>query len=192
MVYHGNIYVWLLYYPSWLSISIWTIQHKYNFNYFASLLNSFFRDFRLGENIDDEICKHMSESKMHIVVLSKNFIKKHWPLQEFRIAFDDYIKRDKVMVIIMLGDIERQELPQFAQKMLPTTVYLEWETDESDSEYVHIVDNAKYKLFWAKLLAKLYGIKNPFYSPRPCCCKPEFNAGNIDQLWHDRMPLVAV
>ena len=133
----------------------------------------------------------MPESKMHIVVLSKNSVRKYWPLLEFRKAFDDHFTKGKVMVIIMLGDVQNDEIPEFARNLLPQTVCLQWETNDNDAEYVHVVDRDKYRLFWAKLIAKLYGVKDPFIPTYfPCRCLSEFNASNLNDLWHDNMPLI--
>ena len=148
----------------------------------------YFRDFILGEHIDDEIVYHMSESRMHIVVLSKNSVKKFWPNFELQRACMDKWSENKKVIMLKLGKISTDEISGLAKQILAAEVCLEWHNPEED---MPIEDNAKQQLFWAKLLAKLYGTEYPCYLKNfPCCCKSQIDANNLDQVWDDSMQLL--
>ena len=142
----------------------------------------------LGEYIDDEIDYHMSQSRMHIVVLSENSVKKFWPNFELRRAYTDQWSENKTVIMLKLGKIATNELSGLVKQILSAEVCLEWDNPE---EVMPMEDSIKQQLFWAKLLTRLYGTEYPCYLRHfPCCCKTQVHANNLDQIWDDGMQLL--
>ena len=146
------------------------------------------RDFLLGEFIHDEIVKHMSQSKAHVIILSKDYVKKQWPKFELERAYTEHVSQGKELIVVKFGNLPSEDLPGLVQQILDAQVYLEWQ--EPGNAVKTKSEKQREELFWARLVSKLYGQKYPCYMKATCCCVSK-NRSNIDFLLDDDVPLLA-
>ena len=147
----------------------------------------FFRDFRLGENIDDEINRHMSNSKAHIVVISEISLQKTWPTYELRRAYIEHLEHKKELIVIKLGNISSNEVPGLVKQILDSKIYCNW--PEAHQGMVTKRIKQRQELFWARLASKLYGGEYPCYLMNPCCMKI-VHSGTIKNYLDDDIELL--
>ena len=102
------------------------------------------RDFRVGLPIVDNITKAIQSSRKVLVVMSENFLKSDWCIEEIHMTSS--VDRNK-FVIIMYKSItfSNVEIPAVVQHLLDSRTYTEW-NEEPEAE----------SLFWKKLRKALY------------------------------------
>ena len=127
-----------------------------------------YRDFRVGADILEEINEKMNQSREIVVVLSETSVDKYWCEQELKISLALTNQRRQNLIVIKIGNIAPDVESVTANHVLQHRNYLEW-TDEMDK------DQDRQKLFWARLVAFMYGttIGNSCFS----CCK--FSSKNL-------------
>ncbi|XP_055941102.1 protein toll-like [Argiope bruennichi] len=87
-----------------------------------------YRDFCIGDLIEENIVRAVQCSKRTVLVLSRNFLESEWCMFEFKAAHVQALK-DRVnrIIIIKLGDLPKEsEMPQDIQIYLKSTTYLTW------------------------------------------------------------------
>ena len=127
-----------------------------------------YRDFRVGADILEEINEKMNQSREIVVVLSETSVDKYWCEQELKISLALTNQRRQNLIVIKIGNIAPDVESVTAKHVLQHRNYLEW-TDEMDK------DQDRQKLFWARLVAFMYGtnIGDTCFS----CCK--FSSRNL-------------
>ncbi|XP_054720263.1 protein toll-like [Uloborus diversus] len=88
------------------------------------------RDFEGGKDIDKNIIEGIRDSKKTVVFLSRNFLKSHWCMFEFKTAYELTIK-DEVnrLVIVTVGDLPTEkELRYDIRSHMELKTYLTWES----------------------------------------------------------------
>ena len=154
--------------------------HVLDYKYIVSID----RDFKLGENIDDEIVRNISCSRAHIVVLSENSVKKMWPKFELERAYTEAIEKQKDLIIIKYGDINTSHVPGLVTQILDSKVCLQW-PEMSTYTYSNAL-KIKHELFWARLVSRLYGETYPCYLRDVyCCCFRAVRGANINDIIDD-------
>ena len=109
-----------------------------------------YRDFAVGTDILKEITGKMNQSREIVVVLSETSVDKYWCEQELKISIALTKQRKQNLIVIKLGNIGPEVDNITANHVLQHQNYLEW-TDEMDNEV------ARQKLFWARIVAFMYG-----------------------------------
>ena len=130
----------------------------------------------------------MSCSRAHIVVLSENSVKKMWPKFELERAYTEAIEKQKDLIIIKYGDINKSDVPGLVAQILDSRVYLQWpEVSKYTSSNILKI---KQELFWAKLASRLYGGTYPCYlRDVHCCCRRTVRGANINDIIDDTIEL---
>lgn len=118
-----------------------TLEEVYGFH-----LCIHYRDFPIGAAIDETICQSMTHSREIILVLSDYALRSGWCQFELTEALAQIDRRNKKLIVIKLGTLERYLLDPKVAHILDNHTYLEW-SDNKDS----------HALFWAKLVGTIYG-----------------------------------
>ena len=131
----------------------------------------FNRDFLHGEAIDDEIVKHMADSRNHIIVFSDNYLKKPWPNFELQRAYREHVEESKNLVVVKFGKVSPDEITGLAKEIWDSRVYLEWPENTNNKVDKKTLKKMK-GLFWERLVFRIYGNHFPCYLKGClCCCK---------------------
>lgn len=86
-----------------------------------------YRDFVVGKLIVDNIADCIAESKKIILVLSRAMVQSDWCLFETRLAQRKFLNDDTTsLVIIMLENIHKNEMPRSIRDMINMTTYITW------------------------------------------------------------------
>ena len=102
------------------------------------------RDFRVGLPIVDNITKAIQSSRKVLVVMSENFLKSDWCIEEIHMTSS--VNRNKFVIIMYKGiTFSNVEIPAVVQHLLDSRTYTEW-NEEPEAE----------ALFWKKLRKALY------------------------------------
>ena len=132
-----------------------TLEDQYGFK-----LCIHYRDFPLGGGIAETIITQMQRSREMIIVISNVSLMRQWCQFELMEALRQSQARDQTIIVIKMGTLSEQNLAQnpTAAHILDMHTYLEW-SDNPNGQ----------KLFWAKLVGKLYEDNEGQCSYR-CCC----------------------
>ncbi len=80
------------------------------------------RDFRTGENIQQQIVEAVERSRRTVVVLSKNFVRSQWYEEEFRIAHSE---KRRGIIVVVLGELPtEQEMGPLMWQYIKSNTYL--------------------------------------------------------------------
>ena len=133
-----------------------TLQNKYGFKLVIHL-----RDFLVGEDIDNEIVRHMSLSRTNVIIMSDNSVKKQWPEFELKRAYTESHIDKKPLIIVKFGRIKtpKEDLSGLVQQILDSKVYNEWpEFSEDSGKKLNATSvTRRQELFWEKLAQAIYG-----------------------------------
>ena len=132
-----------------------TLEGQYGFK-----LCIHYRDFPLGGGIAETIITQMQRSREMIIVISNVSLMREWCQFELMEALRQSQARDQTIIIIKMGTLSEQNLAQnpTAAHILDMHTYLEW-SDNPNGQ----------KVFWAKLVGKLYVDDEGHCSCRWCC-----------------------
>ncbi|XP_046370592.2 toll-like receptor 3 [Haliotis rufescens] len=85
------------------------------------------RDFEVGKFITENIVDSVENSRKVIIVLSNNFAKSGWCQFELNLIQRHVIEcGQRLLVVVMLEDIDPCHVTKSLRAMLQTTTYLEW------------------------------------------------------------------
>ena len=102
------------------------------------------RDFRVGLPIVDNITKAIQSSRKVLVVMSDNFLKSDWCIEEIHMTSS--VDRNKFVIIMYKAiTFSNAEIPAVVQRLLDSRTYTEW-NEEPEAE----------SLFWKRLRKALY------------------------------------
>ena len=118
-----------------------TLEEHYGFR-----LCIHYRDFPVGESIPITVSRSMSDSREVIVVISQIALKSDWCCFELDQAVLQAQRRKKALIVIKMGKFKNPLDNSTAAHVLDRYTYLEWPEKKEG-----------HKLFWAKLVAKMYG-----------------------------------
>ncbi|XP_070191997.1 toll-like receptor Tollo isoform X2 [Littorina saxatilis] len=98
------------------------------------------RDFVVGKPIIDNIIDSIAASRHTIIVLSKNFVKSRWAMEELQQAYRQSMEERRChLVVVVLESVPQSDMAPVLRRCCKTFTYLE----SSDS------------LFWDRLLYSL-------------------------------------
>jgi hypothetical protein len=136
------------------------LENKYGFR-----LCIHYRDFPVGPNIADTIAEKMKKSREIIIILSDIAMRSSWCQFELDEALVQIGLRQKSLIIITLGDLDKNCLNARVAHVLDNHTYMKW------------VENAKAnKSFWRRLVARLYNDPRGNSCLTNCCCPLGANA----------------
>ena len=103
------------------------------------------RDFRGGEPIVDNITKAIQSSRKVVVVMSDNFLKSDWCIEEVHMTWS--VDSNK-FIVIKYKDVSfsNVEIPPVVQRLLESRTYIEWNETPEEAQ----------SLFWKKLRKALH------------------------------------
>ena len=103
------------------------------------------RDFRAGDAISDNIERAIRASRKVLVVMSPNFVRSDWCIEEVQIARSFDLNK---LLVIMYKDVLSPDVPKPAVicHLLETRTYIEWNETPVEAQ----------KLFWKKLRRALH------------------------------------
>ena len=108
------------------------------------------RDFEPGKCIEENIVTAIEQSKMVLVVISKNFLNSNWCRFELEMARMHGMERGNNIVIpILMEDVSFEEMPASLRMIVRKHTYIEWKEETGDHEE-----------FWERLADVLSNVEN--------------------------------
>ena len=93
------------------------------------------RDFEGGKLIADNIAEHMADSRKVLIVTSRGMIKSEWCLFETRVAQEKFLNKEQgALVIILLDDLPKCEMPSALKFLVNSTTYIKWSENETNDK----------------------------------------------------------
>jgi hypothetical protein len=84
------------------------------------------RDFIPGRNIVDNIEKFVARSRKVLMVFSRHSARSPWYQFELTLCLTHVMDCDDVLVVVMLGHIDPDDLTTSMSAVLQTTTYIQW------------------------------------------------------------------
>jgi hypothetical protein len=92
------------------------------------------RDFIPGRNIVDNIAKCVERSRKVLMVFSRHFTRSPWCQFELTFCLSHVMDCDDVLVVVMLGRMEPDDLTTSMSAMLQTTTYIQWPREKAEHD----------------------------------------------------------
>jgi hypothetical protein len=92
------------------------------------------RDFISGRNIVDNIVKCVERSMKVLMVFSRHFTRSPWCQFELTFCLSHVMDCDDVLVVVMLGRMEPDDLTTSMSAMLQTTTYIQWPREKAEHD----------------------------------------------------------
>ncbi|XP_067125764.1 toll-like receptor 2 [Centruroides vittatus] len=109
------------------------------------------RDFKLGEEIHQNIIDKIEESRKVVILLSNNFLKDDWSMMELYLAHDKLFEENRdALILVKMEELKKALLPRRLRYLLKTKTYLLWSTEEGAR-----------LLFWSRLKEAIVKYNNP-------------------------------
>ena len=129
----------------------------------------------MGEPIPFTISQSMGQSREIIILISEIALKSEWCHFELDHAIMLPSKRKTNLIVIKMGKFKNPVDHSSAAHILDWYTYLEWPEHKNG-----------YKLFWAKLVAKMYRDSDG----RTCCLWYGANAFKYNEITDENTPLL--
>ena len=147
-----------------------TLEEYYGFH-----LCIHYRDFPVGEPIPFTISQSMGQSREIIILISEIALKSEWCRFELDHAILLANKRKTNLIVIKMGKFRNPVDHSSAAYILDRYTYLEWPEHKNG-----------HKLFWAKLVAKMYGDSDGCR----CCLQYGATAIKYNEIMDENTPLL--